>query len=134
MRAWNDGGLVSGSWERTVEGNVRRTEDSLGPVGDAFHERVSGHQGQRGRAQEDAAVLKGRRGVIRFEFFVVRLRWWEEWRGSEVWGWGPRAPQGARVEEGEGRGINYAGTHLYQFSCVSTARPAVSCGARNVMA
>ena len=39
-----------------------RTEDCLGPVGDAFHERVSGHQGQRGGAQEDAAIRKGRRG------------------------------------------------------------------------
>jgi hypothetical protein len=33
-----------------------RTEDRLGPVSDTFHEWVSYHQGQRGGAQEDAAI------------------------------------------------------------------------------
>ena len=69
--------LVLGGFGRTGRKKGRRTEDSLGPVSDAFHERVSGHQGQRGRAEEDAAVVKGV-GVIRFEF-VFR---WEEWRGA----------------------------------------------------
>ena len=40
-----------------IEDDVR-TEDCLWPVGDTFHERVSYHQGQRGCAQEDAAIDK----------------------------------------------------------------------------
>ena len=69
--------LVSGGCGRTGRKKWRRTEDSLGPVSDAFHERVSGHQGQRGGTEKDTAVVKGV-GVMRFEFVI---RW--EGRGAK---------------------------------------------------
>jgi hypothetical protein len=60
--------------------------------------------------------------------------------GRDAWEWDQELtpkeanPDGGEGGEGEEDGIEHPGTHLYQFSCVSTARPAVSCGARNATA
>lgn len=87
-----------------------RTEDRLGPVSDTFHEWVSYHQGQRRRAQEDAA------NRARYSIACVYVR--------------ELSPSSFGRSPAQERG----GTHLYQLSCVSTASPAVNCGARNAIA
>jgi hypothetical protein len=82
-----------------------RTEDRLGPVSDTFHEWVGYHQRQRRGAQEDAAI-RARYSIA----CVCELSPSSFFPSGEVH------------------------THLYQLSCVSTASPAVNCGARKAIA
>ena len=42
--------------EKVNKGWRGHTEDRLGPISDAFHEWVNGHQGQGGGSQEEAGM------------------------------------------------------------------------------